>query len=173
MRKVIIGFSRPKAHFIPFAWLIMAIEKTNYSHVFIRAHSESLDTDLIYQASGLQVNFMGPKYFDDRESSIYEFEAEVPDETYKAFMQWAIMNSGYPYSLKQALGIGLVRVFNLKKNPFVNDKKSWVCSELAGYVLSKFLDISISADALDTAGPSAIFDLCVKYFKQVEVKNGK
>ncbi len=136
------------------------------------AHSDSLDVDLIYQASGLQVNFMGLQLFNGWETSLSEFEAYVTDDIYRDFMRWAIMNAGADYSLKQALGIGLVKLFNLKDNPISNDQRTWVCSELAGYVLNSFIGIHIDKTALDNAGPKEIFDLCKKFLKPIEVKNG-
>lgn len=125
---------------------------------------------MIYQASGLQVNFMGVQYFDLYEIPIQEFRVQLGDDEYRRFMVWAIDNAGAPYSLKQALGILLVRLFNLRKNPLSADKKAWVCSELAGYVLSEFAKTEISNSELDVAGPKAIFDICQKYLKPIEAK---
>lgn len=169
MKKLIIGFSKPRGGFKPFAWLIELIGGTPYSHVYIRAHSESLDVDLIYQASGAQVNFMGLGNFLNHARTIYEFEADVEDAKYRGFMRWAIINSGASYSLKQVLGILYVKMFNLKSNPFPGGRGAWVCSELAGYVLGTFLDTAMSEE-LDIVTPKQIFDICKKHLKQIEVQ---
>jgi hypothetical protein len=125
--------------------------------------------DLIYQASGAQVNFMGLALFKGHAVQLYEFEAEIPDEKYREFMRWAIINSGANYSMKQPLGILLIKLFNLRKNPFDNGRTAWVCSELAGFILSKFLNIEIDQDGLEFIGPKGIFSLCQKYLKPIEV----
>jgi len=168
VRKITVGFSRPRAWFKPFSWAIRLVERTKYSHVYLRAYSEGLDVDLIYQASGAQVNFMGIKNFQNHAVSLVEFEAEITEEKHKAFMKWAIMNSGAKYSLKQPLGILLVKLFNLRNNPFDNGRYAWVCSELVGFVLGSFLDMEIKEN-LETIGPRGIHDLCQQHLKQIEV----
>ncbi len=168
-RKIIIGFSKPRGKFKPFSWAIRLVEGTPYSHVYIRTHSDKLDVDLIYQASGAQVNFMGLQHFNNHAIRLFEFEHEIPDQTYDAFMRWAIINSGADYSIKQPLGILLIKMFNLKRNPFANGSFAWVCSELAGFVLSSFLEVNIDKSELEVLGTRGIFDLCVKNLKAIEV----
>lgn len=171
MRRVVVGFSRPRGFFKPFSWAIRLVERTQFSHVYIRSRAEALGVDLIYQASGLQVNFMGLSHFREKALSLYEFEAELSDESYRKFMRWAIENSGANYSTKQPLGILLIKLFNLGCNPFDNGRSAWVCSELVGFVLSEFLDLKVDVD-LETIGPRGIFDICKKHLKQIEVKHG-
>ena len=168
MRKLTVGFSRPSGWFKPFSWAIRLVERTRYSHVYIRSHSKGLDVDLIYQASGAQVNFMGLALFRGQAKVISEFEAEISDEKYRQFMRWAIINAGAKYSFKQPLGILLVKMFNLSSNPFDNGRYSWVCSELVGFVLSSFLAVEVK-ESLDTIGPKGIYKLCEKHLKQIEV----
>jgi len=169
LKKIIIGFSKPRQFFKPFSWAIRAIERTSYSHVYIKSHSDSLDIDLIYQASGTQTNFMGIQHFKDHAKTLYEFEADILEEKHKEFMRWAIENSGAKYGMKQPLGILLIKVFNLSRNPFDNGRKAWVCSELVGFALEKFLDITIEKESLETIGPKGIFEICLKHFKSIEV----
>lgn len=170
MRKVIIGFSKPKGFFKPFSWAIRLVERTAYSHVYIRARSEKLGVDLIYQASGSQVNFMGLEHFKTQATSVHEFECEIPDSDYDDFMRWAIINSGAPYSAKQPLGILLIKLFNLRKNPFGNGEFAWVCSELVFFFFRKFAKIVINENEVETIGTRGIFDLCEKNLKKIEVK---
>lgn len=170
MKRVVIGFARPRHFFFkPFSWIIRLIEWTPYSHVYIRSRADSLGVDLVYQASGVQVNFVGISHFKDQETSVYEFEVDVTDDKYRDFMRWAIVNAGAPYSLKQALGILLLKLFNLRKNPLSDGRKSWVCSELAGFFLVSFVGVSIKDDELDVIGPRGIFDICRRLFKEIEI----
>lgn len=172
MKRFIIGFSRPRGFFKPYSWAIRAIERTPYSHVYLKTRSESLGLDLIYQASGVQVNFMGLSNFLTHAEPLFEFEVEADDEAYKAFMKWAVTNAGAPYSAKQVLGILLIKLFNLKKNPLSNKRSAWVCSELVGHVLGTFTKTEMGAADIESAGPKAIYEICLKNLKIIEVQNG-
>lgn len=169
MKKMWVGFSKPRGWFKPFSWAIRLIEGTPYSHVYFRMYSENLDVDLIYQASGTQVNFVGLQHFEDHAICLAEFEVpDIDQADYRTFMREAIKSAGADYSKKQPLGILLIRVFNLRKNPFKNGKAAWVCSELVGYGLSKVLrKINLSDSDLEVIGPKGIFKICKTHFKQV------
>lgn len=160
MRKVILGFSKPKKVFPVFSWAIRLAEWTPYSHVFVRINSEHLGTTLIYQASGTQVNFMGLKHFEDAAHIIKEFEFEISDENYKELLCWAVREAGAPYGIKAVLGILLVKCFNLKRNPFSDKDKTWFCSELAGKILRDFIGVYLKEDELEIVGPRRIFEIC-------------
>jgi len=169
MRKIVIGFSRPKGFLKPFSWAIRLVERTPYSHVYVRSHSESLDVDLIYQASGVQVNFMGLEVFRAHALILSEFEVEVPDDKHKEFMRWAIVNAGTPYSMKQPLGILLIKLFNLERNPLQNGRTAWVCSEIVAFILSTFAGVDFDMRKLETIGPRGIFEICKKHFNEVKL----
>lgn len=160
MFTIIIGFSRPKKWHL-LSTLIMKVEKTDYSHAYIRIHSEKYDRDLIYQASGLAVNFMNIEMFNNHNNVIHEFEIEVSDETYLDIMRFAIDNVGIPYGSKELIGFGLIKLaalFNKKiSNPFSNGTKTSVCSELVARILNDFVK-------LDTGNPDDV-DPAVLYEK--------
>lgn len=163
MRRITIGFSKPKNKVFPiFSLLIRLVERTEFSHVFVKMDSASLGTTLIYQASGTQVNFMGLKQFEDAAHIHSEFEFEVSDETYREFLRWAVREAGTPYGLKPVLGILAVKWFNLGRNPFSDGSKTWFCSELGARVLKGFVGVHISEKELETAGPKKIYEICVK-----------
>jgi hypothetical protein len=119
----------------------MLCEKTNFSHAYIRIHSESLDCDLIYQATGAGVNFVGTEVFDSHHQVVEEYEIKVDDETRKKLLRWAVANSGKPYGKLQILGLGirrLVRFFGWKiRNPFKNGNIAYVCCELVAAALGE------------------------------------
>lgn len=46
-----IGFSRHRG-FAPLSWAIMAVERTNFSHVYIKFYSASMGRWLVYEATG-------------------------------------------------------------------------------------------------------------------------
>lgn len=163
MREIVVGFSRPKGRFKPFSWIIRLFEGwTPYSHVYVKTFSTMTDQWLIYQASGVQLNFMGEKYFNEHAQTIAEFSFEVSDESYRNYMRYAISNAGAPYGLKNVLGIAVMRLFRMGSNPWADGDRSQCCAELVGRVLVDFLKADVSNELLEAAGPRKIFEICKK-----------
>lgn len=142
METMYIGFSRPNGWFEPFSWAIRLLQWTSYSHVYIRVHSESLDRDIIYQASGLQVNFIGLDRFKTKEIIIKEFAVQITPETKKQVLQYCTDTAGAPYGVLEVLGFPWV-ILNSAfgrhvNNPF-GSSTSFVCSQFVGSILKDFL----------------------------------
>lgn len=154
--KLIVGFSKPKT-WKPFAWLIMKGYSIPYDHVYISFHSESLDRDVVFQASGLSVNFMGKVFFGENDV-LDEFEVSIGEENKKKLLQFALDNAGNPYGIKIAFGLALVRIaalFGKKiKNPFGGE---FVCSTLVAHILREFEGIDIP-DAPNNINPKEVYD---------------
>lgn len=169
MRTIRIGFSSPTS-WKPFAELIKLVYGIPYDHVYIRIHSESIHRDLIYQASGIQVNFMSPQVFDSSNKTQAMFETELSDESYVRMLQFAVDQAGKSYGVKEAIGLGIVRIAELFgrkiSNPFRDGGKTWVCSELAGFILEDFAKANIDGDK-HSLSPPEVYDYCVKFFKRV------
>ena len=155
MKTIIIGFSTPKK-FKLLSWLICKIQKTEYSHVYLQYHSDSLDRDIIYQASGLQVNFVGKNLFDQDHVTIAEFTLEVPDDIYTRSLQTAVDKAGFPYSIKQLFSLASYLLF--RKSLFEDGRSGYVCSELVGEMLQNEFGIKVSDD-LDIVTPKDIFNI--------------
>ncbi len=137
-KSIIIGFSTPrKWHVLPA--LIKFLEKTDFSHVYIKLKSESIDRELIYQASGLQVNFQNIASFNEKSKVIKEFEIELSEEAYIKVMQYMVDNVGKPYSIRQLLGMGIRKIASylgcVISNPFKNAHDAFICSEIAADIL--------------------------------------
>jgi len=167
--KIYIGFSKPKNHIFPiFSWLIRLFEQTEYSHVYVRWYSKGAQVQVCYEASGNEVKFLSNKVFLNKVNPVYEFELEITHSQYKKLLHFCMSNAGSKYGLKQVFGILLVRLLNLKKNPFSDNRKSWVCSELAGALLESVYGKSLNLD-LDIAGPKDIYKyLNSKDFKKID-----
>jgi hypothetical protein len=154
MPKISLGFSTPK-EFHVFPWLIKYIEGTKFSHTYIRIKSQSLDRDLIYQASGLKVNFDNKQNFENVNEIIEEYEVYITDETYRKVLQYAIDNLGSPYSLKQCCGIAWIRFLKLfgisSRNPIRDGKRGEICTELVAGIIEDCLGVDIAED-LDSVG---------------------
>lgn len=152
---ITIGFSKAKG-FAPLSWLIRACEGTEFSHAYIRIRSESLDRDLIYQATGAGVNFVGTALFDQAAQVVEEYQIEISEETRKKLLQWCVDNSGKPYGRLQILGIGLVMLAKLVKlrikNPFPNGSGAYVCCEL----------VYAALEHIGIAGPSDLDQVDLK-----------
>lgn len=155
---IIIGFSRPRK-FKLFSWIIRKVEHSEYSHVYIKTYSNTLERWLIYQASGTAVNFIGQERFYNHNEPIVEYLFQTTDKTKHEFLQLAVDTVGTPYGVKQLVGIGLVRLgklFGLRcKNPFRDGKATYVCSELAAELLETLLGVDIEQD-LDCIGPKEL-----------------
>lgn len=160
MSKIVIGFSRPKT-WKPFAWAIMKVLNIPYDHVYIRFHSATLQRDIIYQASSTMVNFMGSKIFDDHNITVAEYEIPLSDESRLAMIQFAMDSAGTPYGVKEILGLLAVIVaswcgFSIK-NPFKDCGKTWICSELASYVIKEYANVQLPKDYEDMT-PRDVYD---------------
>lgn len=153
MKTIAIGFSRPKKTKI-LSWLIQKVQGTDYSHVYLKFTSEKLKRNLIYQASGLQVNFIGEQLFTEHCTVVKECKIDVCDDTYTKIMTFAVDRAGYPYSFKQLLNIAIYMITG-KAKTFTSGREAYVCSELAGEILKNILKIAIEKN-LDILTPEDI-----------------
>lgn len=164
MEKMTIGFSRP-IKWAPFSWLIMKGYGIDYSHVYVKFHSASLDRDIIYQASKNMINFMGTVVFQEHNVIVREFQLEITLENKNEIMKFAIDNAGKPYSIKEAIGLGWVRLnalFGKKvRNPYKFGNDEYVCSVLADYILDKYTDKGTELDYQE-ATPQSIYNHLVE-----------
>ena len=146
---VYIEFTRPK-NFNLFSLLVRLIEMTKYSHVRLRFN------DIVYEASGTSVHFKGKLAQEYRQSEIIDsYKLDLAEHEYVKLMKLCMENAGIDYGFKQLIGIALVKLFKLKKNPFSDGRKSQVCSEIVGRFLKEILNIGHSLD-LDVASPKDI-----------------
>lgn len=160
MKKVIVGFSKSKKHFAVGSWVIREVTGAPFSHVYVK-HETRYGFPIIYQASGHQVNFMSQVMFCGKNEIIREFEFEIADEAFDDYMKFALENAGAPYSVWQLVGIGIALLFDLKKNPFSNGRGGYVCSELAGIILSGLEKIDLSDMDFDLMKPTDVYRWCI------------
>ncbi len=160
MRTITVGFSRPKK-WNPLSWAIMKAQGAEYSHVYMKFYSSSLERELIYQASGLQVNFVGSKLFNDHHLTVHEFQFQISEESHKKALQFAVDNAGKPYSIKQLFSI--LSYISINKPLFKDGRSAYVCSELIGQMLKEDLGIKVEQD-LDLIMPKDIYQILLKEF---------
>lgn len=164
-----IGFSKPKNSIFPiYSWAIRAIYCTKYSHVYVRWYSNAAEADIVYEASGTSVKFKAGSIFDKKAETVHSYELEIDRETYRKLLNYCMNNAGVSYGIAQALGIAIAKLFKLDKNPFSNDRKAQVCSELVGAILKCLTGIVLPID-LDMASPKDIKEILDSnpHFKKV------
>lgn len=164
MKTIIIGFSKPKAKFVPLSWLIRAFMKTRYSHVFLEIPFNNLNRRLIFQASGSKVNFISRESFEKEHLIVAEFKITISDEKFKKLVQNAIDLVGEHYSILQLVNTAIYKLFKI--NPFDNEIKGWDCSKLVASTLATNLDLDTNID-LDVVTPKDIF----KYLTNLNLEN--
>lgn len=165
MRTIKIGFSKSKKKFAIFSWLIRLFDKSEFSHVFIKWNMKS-GKPIIYQASGHTVNFVGNKRFEIDNQIVYEFDFEIEDDQFDKFLDWAVDESGAPYSIRSVIGIAIAKLFKLKKNP-LGGSDSFICSKLAGYFFDVYIADMVNDNQISKMTPKDVYKLCIEKTKAI------
>jgi hypothetical protein len=148
---IYIGFSKPINRIFPImSWLIRLVERTEYSHVYIKMPSSN-GNYFIYQASGTQVNIVGSKHFEHLNKPVKEYALQISAQQRRDLLLFMAQECGAPYSVAQIINIF---VYMITGKAFLKPK-GYVCSELAGIVLSQYLNIKLEKD-LDLVTPKDI-----------------
>ena len=132
METVTIGFSKSKKKFAIGSWLIRKWMRTEYSHVYIKFQSNSLNRELIYEAVGTGLRFIGTKVWESHALEVKSYLIEVKKCNQIRLLQYCVDNAGVEYGTVQNLGIFTAKVFGNKKNKFNQGKN---CSEVIGEIL--------------------------------------
>lgn len=169
MKSIYIGFSKPKKFMPIYSWIIRLVEGTPFSHVYVRS-STKYGVGLIYQASGTSVNFQSEVYFYHKAEVINEFEFEVSDQAFDAYMRFALLRVGAPYGIMQAIGIGLSSLLGFDENPFGSGRSKYVCSELVGEILYEIGRFKYDRVMFDRLTPKDIFKFCQSRAEQGVIK---
>ena len=155
---IIIGFSTHKKFSI-LSSLIKCIEGTKFSHVYLKFESKSINRKLIYQASGLTVNFCGNDIFYSKNKDIAQFVIPVTEEEKIKILQKCVDLCGKPYGIKELFGLGLVKICAIYgkkiKNPFQDRSRTYICSELIATIL---MTIGFTFKDLDSVSPKDLFN---------------
>lgn len=168
MNTLLIEFTKPnpKSHTFPpiLSWLIRLFQWTpkdgipKFSHVRWRWFSSRFQEDLVYEASGSALKFVGslvwPKYVE----IVEVYEVDVTNEEKIAIIKWCIKHAGLKYARLGLIGLLYVilmkAIFRMRvKNPFKDGEYTQVCVEaiIRGLILVGIkTDIDPdSADLLD------------------------
>lgn len=135
MHKLVVGFSTSRK-FKLLTYLIRLVEKTKFSHVYIKWYSDYFKRWIIYQAEVGGVQFMSSEMFDQDNVTLSEFEYEMSDDQHQKVVQFAMDNCGRPYGYSSVLGFFL-QSLGIKIPRLFDNTKSFICSELAATILKE------------------------------------
>lgn len=162
MKQITIGFSRACTALPVFSWLIMAVQRTNYSHVYLKYQDDFLGQPMYYQASHTLVNSMCADVFLAQETVVQEFTFNVSDASFLACMKFAASQAGKPYGTREILGLGLCEIAmiaNVKMdNPFKDAGTTWICDQLIAELLATCENVKL-LKPLDDMIPKDMFTL--------------
>jgi hypothetical protein len=133
MKNITIGFSKASTTFPIFSWLILLTQKTPYSHVYLKYTDEMTNNIMYWQASHTVVNSMDSEVFLGQETVIQEFNFQVSDAAFLAWMNFFEAQDGKPYGVLEIFGLLLVELaslFNIKiTNPVKDAGTTWICDQ--------------------------------------------
>lgn len=165
MEKIYIGFSTRIGNLL--SKTIQIVEGSEYSHVYIRRISKY--GEYIYQASGMQVNFMNAELFRQHNVIVEEYEFELPDIKREKILSFFIKYCGINYGLKMLFKILAIIVckrvgYDLKLSG--DGTQSFICSELGALFCEEILEIEIPEN-IDFITPKSLNPIIKAHGKRV------
>lgn len=143
MKKIIIGFSKPKNSLFPFySWAIRLYEKTPYSHVYIRWETR-WHTWLCYHAASVMIHFLGESSFNKHIDIIEEFSFSITPEQFDRLMRFATKYVGEDYALKDVL---MIPLGDLGIKYPTDDEHKQYCAELVMRALGEIEGKDLTQD---------------------------
>lgn len=142
MEKIYIGFSSHNGSIL--SGLIKKVEGSEFSHVYIRKISKY--GEYVYQASGLQVNFMNIDIFKKHNSIIEEYEFDLPDDKKDDLIAFFIKYAGAGYAtsnLFRILAMLAAERVGIHLDLKGDGDQTFICSELGAFFCESILEIQI------------------------------
>jgi len=147
MRRVYFGFSKPIKAKVG-SELIKWWTNAPYSHCYVRFISEKLDISNVYHAAHGMVHFRELDNFLKDNIRVTEYRVDLTDEQYDDLLKTCMKLSGEGYGYLELLGIVLIDIAYKLNIPLkIHDGKGYICSELAGFLCVKLLNIEFSKPA--------------------------
>ena len=173
MRKLYAILTKPNNHRFPIlSWLIMLVERTNFSHVVAKWYIAALDRTTHYEAVGKGVNFVCKELYEKNHKEVEIYEFEVSSESLRDVARFCHDNAGRKYSKKGIFGLFLMRLFRLFgikiANPFRDGVYSQYCVETLLRIL-RAAGYDIPADSIiESYGLVECHELLKKLGKRVK-----
>lgn len=154
IKDIYIEFTKP-VKLAPLSSTIRLVQGTKYSHVRI-TWTTSSGRVVVYEASGLHVRFLGTLAQEQNKVEVIKkYKISFEREEYRKLVDTCLKYAHVKYGISQLIGIGLVKLFNLDKNPLSKGEYSQVCSEIVARILREAKGWELSTN-LDIAGPKEI-----------------
>lgn len=155
---ITLGFSKPNK-FKVFSEIIKLVDKSPFSHAYVKIEAVSLNRTLVYQASHGAVHFLSNDIFIKKNTITNEYIIKVSNEIKTKILQFCVDNAGKPYSTLGVINIGLKRLFNFPL--LINDgNNSFWCSELVAQILNIIEDKQLNPNIT----PKELFDYLEKKY---------
>lgn len=153
MKKITIAFSKPSSRLAIVSLLIRIFERSKFSHALIRWKSDALQREMVYHASHGMVHFIEGSRFDTVAETVAAYEIDLTESQHLQVVQKAVDLAGVKYGFLTLIGIAFERITKIR-NPFRDQSKSFICSELVGEIL-KICEKTQPLD-LERAGPKQL-----------------
>lgn len=149
-----IQFTRPAKGIKVLSWVIRKVLHTEYSHVLARWFGAKGKIEVVWEAAGSSIRFLGPIAHKNKYIIVKEYSIVLDKNEYLKLIEYTHEFAHVNYGKMQLIGMLFARVFSLKYNPISQGKSEQVCSEaiagLLSYVKGWHIDIN-----LDVYGPDA------------------
>lgn len=168
--KLIVGFSAAKGN-KPFSWLIKWVTKSQVSHAFILL-ADGGDI-LVYQASGLRVNY---EYFDTflTEETIFEtYSFDLTPGQASANEHYRKKHVGDRYAWREIFGYAWVLFMRkwgkVVRNPWSGGEHAAVCVDEAAAQIPWMGKLGVEAEGEGTMTPEDLRRWCQKNGKAIRI----
>ena len=129
-----VGFSRSRKWWKVGSKVIMATEKRNFSHAYIRYVCPITKETMICQASHGYVNEMNLDIFVKENIITHEYIIKVSMEDFIEVLTFCKRHLGVKYSTKEIFMIAIKKIFHVTINEYDGDE-TFICSEWGARVL--------------------------------------
>lgn len=155
-RIITLGLSTSRT-WKPFSAMIRWWFGTPYSHVYLKWDTPWGFSEVL-EASGMAVRMREAKTWEKDQKVIQEYHFEVSKAEFDRVMSELRPLTGHPYGWGQCVGIALAELLGLDRNPFADDSRSLICSEL-GFKFLEILGIAPTVKDTDLISPKDIKDI--------------
>lgn len=164
MNKVVIGFSKARSKWLFLSKIIQLVEKTPYSHVYVRITDYITGRELVFEASLGIVHFCTFDSMKEGNVIVEEYSALIDDLQYRKLWNFMLSRLELRYGFLELIWIGLKKLTGIK---FVggDGERTQICSELAARVCES-LGVSIPGN-LDYISPRELQQIVSNVMERV------
>ena len=168
MGKLIVGFSYAKG-FKPFSWLIRAVSRSKVSHTFTLV-VDGADA-MVYQASGLRVNYEAYKLFLAEEVMVEAYMFDLTPQQAATNEHFRKQHVGDHYAWREIVGflwVLLMRQLGRRvKNPMSGGDHAYVCVDIAAAQIPYNEKLGVEAAGEGTMTPEDLRRWCARNGKKM------